>query len=210
VNADRRGFTLLETIVSLTLVAVIAAALAAAFRLAAGSIERGEAEARGMARLRAGIAILERTIRSADPSPLPEEETASPYFLGERERVRFLSTLPLSGDPSGGFRLLAFAGASGAAEEGMTASEASPFRLEGAAAWEGTEGSRLFLPGATGVAFAYSPGPNPEGDWEWVEAWDAGDREGLPAAVRVEFTTAPGGEPLRTAFVVPVMAGGKR
>lgn len=208
-SRDRRGFTLLETIVSLTIVAGIAAVIVVAFRLAGGSIERGEGETREMARLRAGVAILERTIRSADPSALPGVASPSPFFRGERGTIRFLSALPLSGDPAAGLRLLAFSGGAGSAE-GMTASDASPFRVEGAAAWEGEEGGRTFLPGAAEVAFSYSPGPSPEGEWEWVETWDAGEKGALPAAVRVEFTTSPGGNPLRTSFVVPVMAGERK
>lgn len=207
-SRGRRGFTLLEMIVSISIVAVIAAAIVVAFRLAGGSIERGEGEAREMARLRAGVAILERTIRSADLAALPGDAFPNGFFLGERSRVRFLSTIPLFGDPAGGFRLLSFSGVGDAAEgEGLTVSESSPFRQDGAAAWEGEEGKRILLPGAADVGFSYSPGPSPEGEWEWVEAWDAGEKEGLPAAVRVEFTTSPGGDPLRTSFVVPVMAG---
>lgn len=208
---DRRGFTLLEMIVALSIVAVIAAAIVVALRLAGGSIERGEGESREMARLRAGIAILERTIRSADPSPLPGDDLGKGFFLGERTRVRFLSTVPLFGDPAGGFRLLSFSAGEGAAGgEGLSVAEASPFRPDGAGAWEGEEGKRVFLPGATEVAFSYSQGPSPEGEWEWAEGWIAAEKEGLPAAVRVEFTTSPGGEPLRTSFVVPVMAGQRR
>jgi len=204
------GFTLLETIVSLSIVAVIAATIAVSFRLAGGSIERGEGEAREMARLRAGIAILERTIRSADRSELPGGDKPAPFFLGERGRLRFLSAIPLSGGSRGGYRLLCLAGgvdpASGG--EGMTISESSPFRVEGAASWEGEAGRRVLLTGAREIAFSFSPGPSPEGNWEWDESWDSREIGGLPAAVRVEFTTSPGGNPLKTSFVVPVLAGG--
>lgn len=204
------GFTLLETIVSLSIVAVIAATLAVTFRLAGGSVERGEGEAREMARLRAGIAILERTIRSADRSAVPGGDEPAPFFLGESGRVRFLSAIPLAGGSRGGYRLLCLFGGgdSAAGGEGMTVSESSPFRAGGAAAWEGEDGRRVFLPGAREITFSFSPGPSPEGRWEWLDSWDAREFGGLPAAVRVEFITSPGGTPLRTSFVVPVMAGG--
>lgn len=206
---DSGGFTLLETIVSLSIVAMIAAALVVAFRLAVSSIERGEEQAREMARVRAGVGIVERTIRSAEPAPIPGGDKPAPFFLGEHGRVRFLSAVPLSGGGAA-FRLLCFSGAVGAepGTEGMTVSEASPFRVEGAAAWECGEGSRGFLPGAREVAFFFSPGPDAQGKWEWMERWDSRQAGGLPAAVRVEFTTSNGGTPLRTSFVVPVPAGG--
>jgi general secretion pathway protein J len=207
-TGDRRGFTLLEMIVALSIIAIIAASIVVAFRLAGNSIEGGEAAAREMARLRAGIGILERTIRSADRAPVPGGDTPGPFFLGERERVRFLSAVPLSGGGTGGFRLLCFSGNDGAdpGGAGMTVAEGSPFRADGAATWEGEEGRRVFLSGAREVAFSYSAGPTPEGRWEWAESWDARENRGLPAAVRVEFTTSPEGSPLRTSFVVPVLA----
>lgn len=203
------GFTLLEVIVSLSIVAVIAATIAVSFRLAGDSIERGEGKAREMARLRAGIAILERTIRSADRSTVPGSDGPAPFFLGERGRIRFLSGIPVSGGSRGGYRLLCFSGREEAAVPGggMTVSESSPFRVEGAAAWEGEKDRRIFLPGVREVAFSFSEGPSPEGKWGWAETWDARESGKLPAAVRVEFTTSPGGTPLQTSFVVPVMAG---
>ena len=54
------GFTLLETIVSISILAAMVAFLVVSFRLAGNSIEQGEAAAREMARLRAGIGVFER------------------------------------------------------------------------------------------------------------------------------------------------------
>src|SRR4030067_945681 len=96
------GFPLLEMVVSLTILAGIAAFLVVAFRLAGGSIERGEAEAREMARLRAGIGILERSIRSADDSVLPSGDGPAPYFVGEPKKLRLLSSCARSSAPPGG------------------------------------------------------------------------------------------------------------
>ncbi|GAB4373021.1 MAG: hypothetical protein Kow00128_22240 [Deltaproteobacteria bacterium] len=207
----RAGFTLLETIVALSIVALIAAAITTALRLASGSIERGEEETRETARLRAGIGILERTIRSADRAPLPGPDGPAPYFLGEPGRVRFLGALPVSAGEGGCFRLLSFGEAeNGDPAPGLAVAEASPFRLDGAFGWEGRDGSAILLPGASEVAFSYSPGPSPEGRWEWADRWDSREEGGLPAAVRVSFTLRRGERPLRTAFVVPVMAGGVR
>ena len=203
------GFTLLEMIVSLTILAGIAAFLVVAFRLAGASIERGEAEAKEMARLRAGIAIFERSIRSADPSVLTVEDESMPYFFGESKRLRFLSASSLSSVPGGGFRLLCFFEAERTAGgTGMSVADASPFRAEGVASWDGTEGARMFLPGATDVTFSYSPGPSEDGTWEWFEAWDIRETTVLPRAVRVTFTTQSENGPLENAFVVPIMAGG--
>ena len=205
----RAGFTLLEMVVSLTILAGIAAFLVVAFRLAGGSIERGEAEAREMARLRAGIGILERSIRSADASVLPSGDGPAPYFVGEPKKLRILSSYAVSSVPGGGVRLLCFFEAERSAGGGGPAlADASPFRPAGGESGDGTENARVFLPGATEVKFSYSPGPSDEGEWEWFDAWDRKERGGLPRAVRVEFTTQSGTGPPADAFVRPAGAGG--
>jgi prepilin-type N-terminal cleavage/methylation domain-containing protein len=203
------GFTLLEMVVSLTILAGMAAFLVVTFRLAGGSIERGEAEAKEMARLRAGIAIFERSIRSADPSVLTVDDESMPYFFGESKKLRFLSASSVSSVPGGGFRLLCFFETEGSAGgTGMSVADASPFRVEGVTSWDGTEGARVFLPGATDVTFSYSPGPLEDGTWKWIDVWDIRESKVLPRAVRVTFTTQSETGPLENAFVVPLLAGG--
>lgn len=81
-------------------------------------------------------------------------------------------------------------------------------RAEGVEDWAGTDRPRVLFSGATDVTFRYSPGQTEDGKWEWVEAWDGGEKKGLPAAVRVEFVTPSGSGPRRSELVVPIPAGG--
>jgi len=203
---NRRGFTLLEMVVAVAILGVIAGIVAVALRLASTSIERGEDEVGRMARLKAGIDIVERVIRSADPAAIPLGENTEPYFRGERDRIRLLSLAPATPVPGTGLRLVCFSGTGGASAAGLAVADASPFRQDGADAWEGTDNPRVLLPGADGLAFAYSPGPTPEGTWEWRERWDFKEAGRFPAAVRVEFTMPSEGGPLKTSLVIPVFA----
>ena len=70
------------------------------------------------------------------------------------------------------------------------------------------EKARILLPGAGELVFSYSAGPSKEGAWEWFPSWDLKETGRLPAAVRVEFSAPSPSGPRKTAFVVPVPAGG--
>ena len=204
------GFTLLEVVVSLSILAAIAAFLAVAFRLTDRSISRGESEASGMARQRAVTEILERSIRSAEPLPVEgKDRERTPYFLGESGKLRFLSASAPSSLSGGGSRLLCISGDDPQGEtRGLVISEVSPMREAGVENWEGTENPRVLIPGATEVAFRYGSGPDDEGKWEWSETWDAREKKALPAAVRVEYVFPAEDGPRRTSFVVAIPAGG--
>jgi len=201
------GFTLLELVAALVILALIAGSVTVGIRLASASIGRGEAVAREASRLRATVGIVERAIRSLDPMPIPVGDNTTVYFSGEAKRIRFLTALSPSGVSGGGLRLIAFfeRGGSGG---GLAMSTASPFRAEGAEGWEGTDGARVLVPGAAEISFGYSEGPTEEGTWEWLPSWDPEETGRLPAAVRVEFTVPSEGAPRKTAFVVPVPVGG--
>jgi general secretion pathway protein J len=201
------GFTLLELVVALVILAWIAGSVAVGIRLASASIERGETVAREAARLRAVVGIMERAIRSLDPLPVPVEDNTTFYFAGEGKRIRFLTALSPAAIRGGGLRLISFFELPGPAG-GLAMTTASPFRPGGAGSWAGTGDPRVLIGGATEVSFTYSEGPTREGAWDWVPAWDPKETGRLPAAVRVEFTAPSEGGPRKNAFVVPVPAGG--
>ncbi|MBE0607217.1 MAG: prepilin-type N-terminal cleavage/methylation domain-containing protein, partial [Deltaproteobacteria bacterium] len=104
----RRGFTLLELLIALAILAMIAGSVAAGIRLSVASIERGEAVTRDAARIRAAVGILELAIMSADPLPIPVGDNTTAYFAGEEKSLRFLTAGAPSTDHGGGLRLISF------------------------------------------------------------------------------------------------------
>jgi prepilin-type N-terminal cleavage/methylation domain-containing protein len=204
----RRGFTLLELVIALAILAMIAGSVAAGIRLAVASIERGESVTRDAARLRAAVGIFERALMSADPLSIPVGDNTTAYFVGEEKSVRFLTAGAPSAVHGGGLRLISFFERTAGEGNGIAVATASPFLAEGAERWEGTEKARILVPGGGDLAFTYSMGPAEEGEWEWLPSWDLKERGRLPAAVRVEFSVPSPSGPRKTAFVVPAPAGG--
>ncbi|HEX7519774.1 MAG TPA: prepilin-type N-terminal cleavage/methylation domain-containing protein, partial [Candidatus Deferrimicrobium sp.] len=147
----RRGFTLLELVIALAILSMIVGSVAAAIRLAAGSIERGEAVTRDAARLRAVVGIFARSLMSADPLPIPVGDNTTVYFVGEEKSVRFLTVGAPSAVHGGGLRLISFFERTGGEGSGIAVATASPFRAEGAERWEGTEKARILVPGGGGA-----------------------------------------------------------
>lgn len=206
----RGGFTLVEMVIAMTILAVITATAVLGMRMASGSIGRGEAVGREAARTRAVIGVIERAIGSLDTMPIPVSDNTTPYFLGEERQFRFLTACPPSIVPEGGPSLVSFfEKKEGGTSVGVAMATASPFRADGADAWKGTESPRNLIPGATELSFSYSAGPGKDGAWVWVKRWLYTETEGRPpAAVRVEFTAPSETGPTTTSFVVPVAVGG--
>jgi prepilin-type N-terminal cleavage/methylation domain-containing protein len=200
------GFTLVEVVVAMSILALVAGGITAAFRMTARSMERGEEAVHGAAVQRARLAVLERAFRNASPAPVPGDNGAGIFFRGTRDRVTLLSVSPAAGGSGGALRLVTFReGRSPSGVAGLTAEERSPFAA-GSGAGDAKDGpARVVFPGASGLAFFYVAGFGNDGRMESEEAWDAGERKRLPAAVGIEFDVE--GEGARRRVVVPIPTG---
>jgi prepilin-type N-terminal cleavage/methylation domain-containing protein len=197
------GFTLIEVVVSLTIMALVAAALTFAFRMAARTVERGEEAVHDSVRQRARFAVLERLFRAANPAPVPTDNGAGSWFRGSPDRVEFLSASPRSAVRGGAFRVVALAeGRMATGERGMLLTERSPFADPGSA---GSAAAQVVFPGATGLGFSYVSGFSESGAMETEPEWDAREKKRLPAAVAIEFALE--GDPVKRRIVVPVPVG---
>jgi general secretion pathway protein J len=177
---SERGFTLLELMISLTLLTMMMGMVFSVFATATDSIPRGEAAAERSARLRMATALMTRQIRSLVDYPAEtEDEEIHSFFNGDGEGFSFITAAPQMGRGDGlgwvtywvadgdlkfSERLIFSAGAF-VAEQESSAAEAT------------------LLAGIAGHRFEYL---RLEGDTsEWVEIWEGLEEQTPPAAIRV-------------------------
>ncbi len=182
-----RGLTLLEMILSLTIVALIVALVSSGFNLAGTAIGGGERAAEQNQRIRLATDIMTRQIKSTVGPPYcawdEEEDYEWPYFQGTRHDLAFVTAAAQSG--GGGLAVVTYR-VQGTPPQLLMAEAtgvdrsilAQPERLAELPAQEA-----LLLSGFSELHFEYLLSDGIEN--EWFEAWDGREEEELPTAVKV-------------------------
>jgi len=188
---NEHGFTLLETLLTLSILVVMLGIVFSAMRMGIRSWEKGDAAAEEMAAVRAITSKLEREIGSAYPYRDMADGTDTVLFTGASEELGFVTVSPgHSGLPWGGARWVYYSlqGDILTVRE-KTIPSAGVFRDEGGALMElDRKIDRL--------AFEYL------GEDGWENSWSADDRKALPSSVRVIITFTDGRKPVtKTALV---------
>ncbi len=105
-EGNQHGFTLLELLISLILLALIAGIVYGGLSVSLKMWQSGEAKAEEYQRLRVGLNQLLEEIRSAYPATIKPEDSLDPAkdnyiaFWGESDRLRFVTnTAGLIGEP---------------------------------------------------------------------------------------------------------------
>jgi len=96
-----RGFTLLELMISIVLVAMIVIILAASMRAGYRSLEGGEKKAESMERFRVSMRLVDSQLQSCLPLTVKEEDLKRSVFIGARDSMTFASNRSLFGGRKG-------------------------------------------------------------------------------------------------------------
>ncbi len=89
-----RGFTLIELIIALALLALIAALLTGSLSMAARSWDSGESKAGDVASMRQAQAFLREQLTAELPLRLKKVVEMPLLFAGERDEIRYAAALP--------------------------------------------------------------------------------------------------------------------
>lgn len=196
--SHRRGFTLLEVIIALGIVAVLLVITVGGLRVGLAAWQRGEARAASLDHARSLVFVLERTLAGTFPyrGTLAEGEQTRIIFDGLPDRLTFVTATALFPTEIP----IAFTAVSFSVEAEGLALRQQPLPNQGAL-------DRLppVLVDAetTAVRFRYL-GREPEA---WQEQWNTSEARALPRAVEVTLLTGAGGHRVAQAFTVPIRAG---
>jgi general secretion pathway protein J len=183
--STQSGFTLLELIVAMTIMALMSLSLFGVVSLGAQSAGSGERITEQARRLRIATGIVTRQLRSTEPMQLVQDGERLPFFLGESEQVEFVTTAPQKPDASG-LALVHYWLEDGSlmmSEVPVYAILAQEDEEGGLDTAEAPEGLRTALLYDVDVlVFQYTRDAE---DGEWLDEWDASFEDELPAAVRI-------------------------
>ena len=199
----RRGFTLIEVVLGMSMLALIASICYAAFHLGIRAVERGEVAVVTAQRLRVASDVLIRQVKSVVAYPACNaEEEVYPYFVGTATSMTFITATGLEG--GGGLTRVAYQLVDDPPRLVMAeGSRFSPAVLGEENLPPPTDRAAVLLDGFKTLRFQYMM--NDGVDTEWRDEWDSYEEEMLPAAVRVLIEGLPGIELDTWGQEIPLM-----
>ncbi len=185
---EERGFTLVEVVIALTIVATLLVVLFAGLRVGLAAWQRGDERSQALERARSVNQVVTRALAGAYPyqAAATGREPARLLFEGEPERVAFATTVaPFpSADPVA-FTAVTLAVTTGAGGGLALTQKVLPNEKPFDA-----ELRPVFVDGAvTRIRFRYLK----EANGEWTDRWDAASEKVLPVSIEVTLTIVQAG-----------------
>ena len=188
------GFTLLELIISITLVAIIVIIIAGAVNLGYRSFHSGEKKMNAVERLRPSLTIIDAQIQSGVPLTLEDGGVKQYYFMGEQDSLKFSTNYSIWGGQRGyvivNYRV-------DADDRGKRTLFASEYKV----GMENQKETKL-LEGFDEITFDYFKQDETEEEGEWVTQW--ADEEMMPTRIRINLVRGS----TSLSYIVPVRVGG--
>lgn len=179
---EERGFTLVETIVTLVILVILLGIVLSAMRLGIRSWEKGEAVIENAGSKRTITSKLAGEISSAYPYKENTDGGEAVLFRGGSKTIGFVTIngSGLSGLPWGGAKWVYYSVRDGK----LTVREKTVPGVNAGA----DEGGRLIEldRGVAAILFEYL------GEGGWEGSWDANGKNGLPEAVRIKISFSDG------------------
>ncbi len=184
-----RGFTLLELLISLTIVAVIVVIIFGALRIGIRAWEKGEKDLDMRQRQRIVLDLIKRQLASISVSDVWGSDQQLVSLKGDDKSVEFVSRIPLTPGNRFGTVYVKYVvkQAKGDDREDLTFYErnvAAPDRNTGAGNRDEGDFTEL-ISGMKSIVFEYLKDRPGEEASLWQKSWDPAVDKGIPRAVRI-------------------------
>jgi general secretion pathway protein J len=188
------GFTLLELIISITLVAIIVLIISVAANLGYRSFNTGEKKMNAVERLRSSLTIIDAQIQSGVPLTLEEGGVKQYYFAGEQDSLKFSTNYSIWGGQRGyvivNYRV-------DTDDRGKRTLFASEYKV----GMENQKETKL-LEGFDEITFDYYKQDATEEEGEWITQWVG--EEMMPVKIRINLVRGSNS----LSYIMPVRVGG--
>lgn len=189
-----RGFTLLELLISLTLLVVIVVIAMGAMQLGSRSVAAGEKKMDSQERFRTVLSLIDAQIQSQLPLTYEEAGNRKYYFRGDGKALRFSTSYSIWSGRKGYVIVDYRVEAASTGRDVLSASEQIP----------GIDGHwNTHLLEATGISFDYFYKDPTEEKGKWLELLP----EGTIIPEKIRFRLTRGEEKLAMVFPVRVQRG---
>lgn len=195
------GFTLIELMISLTIVGLILVIIMASLRIGVRAWERGEKDTEAHQRQWIVLDLIKRQLASACPLEVKITDQTPFMLKGGDTSLDFVSCYPIASSERSGMVYIRYIVRKGDAEgkERLRFYEKNIAFIDKEKGIEDID-EEIFvdlIPEAEGIRFAYLKGADDDKDTpEWQEAWDPDKEKGLPLAVKVTFRKSNNNEPV--------------
>lgn len=206
------GFTLLELLISLTIIGVILVIIFGALRIGTRAWEKGEADVEAQQREKVVLALIKRQISSFCAREIKHEDKEPYLFKGDGRSMSFMSRLAaVPATRSGMVYVKYIIRSTGKGGDALLLYEQDTVSVGSNGILEDPDEAEfhVLFPGAYDMAFDYLKRPE-AGDSSpgWQEVWDPGSDKGFPIAVRITFQRHKDAIPVRV--IAPIHTESER
>lgn len=196
---DSRGFTLLELLISLTILAVIVVIIFGALRIGIRAWEKGERDVDVRQRQRIVLDLIKRQLASTAVNDVWGRDQQRALLKGDSKSIEFVSHIPLK--PGNRFGTVYVRYSVRQENEGDQEQlvfheqyTALPDKQTGAGNLDEGDFTEL-IAGMKSIEFEYLKDQQDEKASLWQKSWDPAVDKGVPRAVRVTLTENIDGKP---------------
>ncbi len=185
----RAGFTLVELIVTFTILSIVVVMVLGAMRLGSASWERGEEKTERYQRQRMVFNLLSQQLKSAYAYKIKAQKAESDYlaFLGSSDSLRFVSTFSLTAKRPEGLVFVVYqVGDGNSSGKVLKVYEGRVLNKDFMEETPDPDKFLTLLEGLSEITFEYfKEGEEQEEAGEWMDSWDAKDKKELPRQIRM-------------------------